>query len=66
MAGFASHAVFPVLYRDMDNPKQYDTMVNWTYVATTTVYLLVAVCGYLMFGSQTMQEVSLLVKRDAI
>ncbi|KAJ8663757.1 hypothetical protein O0I10_000030 [Lichtheimia ornata] len=58
MAGFASHAVFPTVYRDMDNPKRYDTMVNWTYVATTMVYLLVAVCGYLMFGSQTMQEIT--------
>lgn len=57
MAGFAGHAVFPTVYRDMENPKQYRTMVNWTYVATTIVYFGVAACGYLMFGSQTMQEV---------
>ncbi|KAI8982972.1 transmembrane amino acid transporter protein-domain-containing protein [Pilobolus umbonatus] len=57
MAGFAGHAVFPTVYRDMDNPKQYNTMVNWTYVATTIVYFSVAACGYAMFGSETMQEV---------
>ncbi|PHZ15739.1 uncharacterized protein RHIMIDRAFT_224050 [Rhizopus microsporus ATCC 52813] len=58
MAGFAGHAVFPTVYRDMENPKQYRTMVNWTYVATTIVYFGVAACGYLMFGSQTMQEIT--------
>ncbi|KAL0094250.1 transmembrane amino acid transporter protein-domain-containing protein [Phycomyces blakesleeanus] len=58
MAGFAGHAVFPTVYRDMDNPKKYTTMVNWTYVATTIVYFGVAACGYRMFGSQTMQEIT--------
>lgn len=57
MAGFAGHAVFPTVYRDMDCPKLYSRMVNWTYVATTIVYFGVAACGYLMFGSSTMQEV---------
>lgn len=57
MAGFAGHAVFPTVYRDMDTPKLYSRMVNWTYVATTFVYFGVAACGYLMFGSDTMQEV---------
>ena len=61
MAGFASHAVFPTVYRDMDNPKQYDTMVNYTYSVTTVIYLGVAACGYLMFGSQTMQEVKMMI-----
>lgn len=60
MAGFAGHAVFPTVYRDMDCPKLYSRMVNWTYVATTIVYFGVAACGYLMFGSSTMQEVRVL------
>ncbi|KAI8067685.1 transmembrane amino acid transporter protein-domain-containing protein [Gilbertella persicaria] len=58
MAGFAGHAVFPTVYRDMENPKQYHKMVNWTYVATTFVYFGVAASGYLMFGSNTMQEIT--------
>ena len=58
MAGFAGHAVFPTVYRDMENPKLYNKMVNWTYVATTFVYFGVAACGYLMFGSNTMQEIT--------
>ncbi|KAG0168228.1 hypothetical protein DFQ28_000828 [Apophysomyces sp. BC1034] len=58
MAGFAGHAVFPTVYRDMENPKKYTTMVNWTYFVTTLVYFAVAACGYTMFGSETMQEIT--------
>lgn len=57
MAGFAGHAVFPTIYRDMKSPKQFNKMVNYTYIVTAIVYMTVAACGYYMFGSQTMQEV---------
>ena len=57
MAGFAGHAVFISLFRDMQDPKQYDRMVDLTYVLTVTVYAVMAIAGYLMFGSETMQEV---------
>lgn len=53
------HAVFPTVYRDMQDPRQYPKMVNITYAVTTFVYLLLAVSGYLMFGNTTMQEVNL-------
>jgi hypothetical protein len=53
------HAVFPTVYRDMQDPRQYPKMVNITYAVTTIVYLLLAMCGYLMFGDTTMQEVNL-------
>ncbi|CAG8446973.1 5594_t:CDS:2 [Ambispora gerdemannii] len=58
MAGFTGHAVFPTVYRDMENPKEYPRMVNLTYAMTTIVYLAMAVCGYLMFGNTTMQEIT--------
>ncbi|KAG9304121.1 hypothetical protein G9A89_001623 [Geosiphon pyriformis] len=58
MAGFTGHAVFPTVYRDMDNPKEYPRMVNLTYAMTTTVYLVMAVGGYLMFGNETLQEIT--------
>lgn len=57
MAGFAGHAVFPTIYRDMKSPKQFNKMVNYTYIVTASVYMTVAACGYYMFGSETMQEV---------
>ncbi|OBZ88152.1 Vacuolar amino acid transporter 1 [Choanephora cucurbitarum] len=58
MAGFAGHAVFPTIYRDMKHPEEYKKMVNFTYIVTATVYLAVAACGYAMFGSSTMQEIT--------
>lgn len=57
MSGFSGHAVFPAIYRDMENPKHYETMVNLTYVITVGVYITMAIAGYMMFGLETMQEV---------
>ncbi|KAI8391743.1 transmembrane amino acid transporter protein-domain-containing protein [Radiomyces spectabilis] len=58
MAGFAGHAVFPTIYTDMEKREQYKTMVNYTYLITAIIYVAVAVCGYLMFGLETMQEIT--------
>ncbi|KAI8639218.1 transmembrane amino acid transporter protein-domain-containing protein [Parasitella parasitica] len=58
MAGFAGHAVFPTIYRDMESPKEYKKMVNYTYIVTAFVYMTVAASGYAMFGSDTMQEIT--------
>ncbi|SAL95516.1 hypothetical protein [Absidia glauca] len=58
MAVYSGHAVFPSLYRDMAEPKTYDRMVDTTYVITFTVYMIMAVAGYLMFGLDTMQEIT--------
>ncbi|CAG8588866.1 13783_t:CDS:2, partial [Cetraspora pellucida] len=58
MAGFTGHAVFPTVYRDMQRPEKYPRMVNLTYKWTSVVYILMAVCGYMMFGNITKQEVT--------
>ncbi|KAI9363156.1 transmembrane amino acid transporter protein-domain-containing protein [Pilaira anomala] len=58
MAGFAGHAVFPTIYRDMKSPKLYNKMVNYTYLVTALVYMTIAASGYAMFGSSTMQEIT--------
>ncbi|CDH53169.1 amino acid transporter transmembrane [Lichtheimia corymbifera JMRC:FSU:9682] len=58
MAGFAGHSVFPTIYRDMENPKEYKSVVDWCYVATAIVYFFVAACGYRMFGVDTLEEIT--------
>ncbi|CEP12079.1 hypothetical protein [Parasitella parasitica] len=58
MSGFAGHAVFPSIYRDMENPKQYNRMVDLTYQITVAVYFLMAIVGYLMFGQEALQEIT--------
>lgn len=57
MSGFAGHAVFPSIYRDMENPSEYNKMVNVTYGITTVIYIVMAVIGYVMFGQDSLQEV---------
>lgn len=63
MSGFAGHAVFPSIYRDMENPKQYNHMVNVTYIITAVTYSFMAIVGYLMFGQDTLQEVCITLVR---
>ena len=60
-AAFTGHAVFPSLYRDMAKPGSYNKMVDYSYLITSAVYIIVAACGYLMFGSETLAEVSKLL-----
>ncbi|KAI7906777.1 transmembrane amino acid transporter protein-domain-containing protein [Cokeromyces recurvatus] len=58
MSGFAGHAVFPSIYRDMKNPKQYNKLVDITYQITAAIYLAMATIGYLMFGQEVLQEIT--------
>ncbi|CAG8796301.1 14601_t:CDS:2, partial [Cetraspora pellucida] len=57
-SAFSGHAVFPSLYRDMEKPHYYKKTVNSSYLVAGVVYFTVTVCGYLMFGSKTMQEIT--------
>ncbi|KAI8065213.1 transmembrane amino acid transporter protein-domain-containing protein [Gongronella butleri] len=58
MGGFAGHAVFPTIYRDMARPSRYPAMVDLTYITTAILYFGVAAGGYRMFGSTTMAEIT--------
>ncbi|WFD43568.1 hypothetical protein MPSI1_002231 [Malassezia psittaci] len=58
MAGFSSHPVIPSLYRDMRDPSQFDTMLDWAYLTTAAMYLVMATVGYLMFGATVSDEVT--------
>ncbi|KIY72765.1 hypothetical protein CYLTODRAFT_343436 [Cylindrobasidium torrendii FP15055 ss-10] len=59
MAGFSGHAVIPSLARDMQDPTQFDSMINWAFVVATAIYVLIGWVGYLMFGNDVSEEVSL-------
>ncbi|KAI8917263.1 transmembrane amino acid transporter protein-domain-containing protein [Powellomyces hirtus] len=56
--GFDGHAVFPTIYRDLKTPTDFPKAINVTYVIVTTLYLLIAVCGYLMFGNAILPEIT--------
>ncbi|KAH9486763.1 Vacuolar amino acid transporter 1 [Psilocybe cubensis] len=59
MAGFAGHAVIPSLARDMIDPSRFDTMINWAFVVATSIYALIGYAGYMMFGNDVSDEISL-------
>lgn len=58
LASFAGHAVFPNIYRDMKQPKQYDKMLVASYTITFLFYLGMGLTGYLMFGSLCKDEIT--------
>ncbi|KII93498.1 hypothetical protein PLICRDRAFT_49538 [Plicaturopsis crispa FD-325 SS-3] len=58
MAGFSGHAVIPSLARDMVNPDEFDSMINWAFGIATIAYAAIGSAGYLMFGRLVSDEVS--------
>ncbi|CAG8499900.1 1109_t:CDS:2 [Ambispora gerdemannii] len=57
-AGFTGHAVLPSIYRDMKKPQSVEASVNISYLIVGVIYLTLAIGGYLMFGNQTMEEIT--------
>ena len=57
MSPWGGHASFPNLYRDMRDPRQYGWALVLTYCSTFTIDFAMAMCGYLMYGSETMDEI---------
>ncbi|GJJ08761.1 hypothetical protein Clacol_002980 [Clathrus columnatus] len=61
MAGFGGHAVMPSLARDMQDPSQFDDVMNWAFVRVaiaTFLYGVIGAAGYLMFGESVGEEIS--------
>jgi len=56
MAGFGGHAVIPSLARDMADPLQFDSMINWAFTVATGIYGIIGAAGYLMFGKTVSEE----------
>ncbi|KAJ3325087.1 hypothetical protein HDV06_004843 [Boothiomyces sp. JEL0866] len=66
MAGFCGHSgnfsltnsVFPQIYHDMKQPEKYHKLLNLSYLIVVLVYGFVGIVGYLMFGSNTKDEIT--------
>ncbi|CAG8655365.1 7577_t:CDS:2, partial [Gigaspora margarita] len=54
--------IFPSIYLNMKSPDKYPTVVNISFAISTMVYLLLGVCGYMMFGNQTKPEITQNIK----
>jgi len=59
MVGFAGHAAFPSVHGSLRDKKKYGCVLNSAYVVVVAVNVTLAVCGYLMFGDATKEEVTM-------
>lgn len=59
MSGFAGHAVLPNIYHSMDNKRQFNSMIHSTFVIASIIYITMSVCGYIMFGNDIQEEITL-------
>lgn len=57
MSPWGGHASFPNLYRDMHKPTQYNHVLLYTFFSTFMIDASMAICGFLMYGSDTMDEI---------
>ena len=58
ISGFAGHAVLPSICQDMKNKSQYPQALLIAFGLASILYLLIGVTGYLMYGNQSMDEIT--------
>ncbi|GMH43182.1 hypothetical protein BSKO_11104 [Bryopsis sp. KO-2023] len=56
---FAGHAVFPSIYASMKDKQEYGPMLDKTYMIVGATCITMGIAGYCMYGSGTMEEVTL-------
>ncbi|KAJ3149893.1 hypothetical protein HK101_002001 [Irineochytrium annulatum] len=60
-----AHAVFAGTYRDLKEPKDFPRVINRAYMLNVSVYILLGVAAYLMYGSHVMPEITANLPRDS-
>lgn len=61
--GFGCHTVLPCVIREMKYPKSYFTMMKWCFAFAVAFNILWGSIGYLIFGSETLENVGALTLR---
>nr|GEW87780.1 amino acid transporter AVT1I-like [Tanacetum cinerariifolium] len=63
---YGAHPVFPTLYTSMRNQRQFSKVLLLCFAFCTITYSLMAVVGYLMFGSRVDSQITLNLPTDNI
>ncbi|XP_027073765.1 amino acid transporter AVT1I isoform X1 [Coffea arabica] len=63
---YCAHPVFPTLYTSMRDQRQFSKVLGICFLVCTISYALVAIVGYLMFGSELMSQITLNLPIDKI
>ncbi|KAI3784830.1 hypothetical protein L1987_43936 [Smallanthus sonchifolius] len=56
---YCAHPVFPTLYNSMRNQHQFSKVLPLCFVLCTVTYSMMGVIGYLMFGSNVEEQITL-------
>ncbi|XP_071731068.1 amino acid transporter AVT1I-like [Rutidosis leptorrhynchoides] len=56
---YCAHPVFPTLYTSMRNQRQFSKVLFICFALCTVTYSLMAIIGYLMFGSKAESQITL-------
>ena len=58
MVGFEGHACFPSIKLSLSNQKDYNAVLNTSYLVCFTFYTSIAMLGYLMYGVNVDEEIT--------
>lgn len=65
MASFGGHGIFPQVYTDMQDRKQFAKSIWIAYAFSTAVCIFMGVIGYLMFGEHIEAEITINLLKTA-
>ncbi|KAL9272202.1 Amino acid transporter AVT1A-like protein [Drosera capensis] len=63
---YSGHSVLPNLYHSMEDKKKFNKALIIIFILSTSVYVIVAVLGFLMFGEDTDSQITLNLPMDSI
>ncbi|GAB4841889.1 hypothetical protein Ancab_011844 [Ancistrocladus abbreviatus] len=63
---YSGHSVLPNLYHSMADKKKFNKALIMIFVLSTSVYMAVALFGFLMFGEDTDSQITLNLPKDAV
>lgn len=63
---YCAHPVFPTLYISMRNQKKFSKVLVLCFFLCTVTYALMAILGYLMFGSRLQSQITLNLPTDKL
>ncbi|KAJ1567700.1 hypothetical protein HK405_005068 [Cladochytrium tenue] len=58
LCGFDAHAIFPSIYHDLRDQRDFPKVIRNTYIIVFLFYVAFASVGYVMFGAATLPEIT--------
>ena len=62
---FSGHAIVPSIYSSMQNPSEFEKVVNLSFLIVTGCCFLVGMSGYWMFGSLVHDQVTISLEQNS-